>query len=343
MAKIRPARGRLEGNQVIVEAEAEANRLYNKGFAGRPLPGNKLALTLVEAAYAVERDRLTLQLAGRPANVAAVLALGSQLGGGDVEVGYLAYRDLRERGLVVRHDPDDPQTLLLWARGASPPQPPAHRLRPLCERDPLRVADLAEGSADLLSVVDEDGAVTHYGLQEADLAGSRPPGALPAGIGVLLADRVIVEDAATAHAWWSREFLGTRHDAILILSLTEAAALMARGILTIEGTDLEGLEAHARGRQHHYTRTKPAYQALRSAGVVAKSGFKFGTHLRGYRDDPDSCHAEWLVHAALPSDSLHWSEVSRGVRLAHGVRKLFLLAVVDGPSVRFLNLSWFRP
>ncbi len=350
MAKIRPARGRLEGAEVIVDDEASANRLYNKGFAGRPLSGNRLALSLVEAAYAIERGRLVLHLdggAGRrnrgPATVAELLVLGSQAGAADVEVGYLAYRDLRERGLVVREDPDEEGAFLLWDRGQSPPQPHARRLRALGERDPLLVGNLGDWVGDILCVVDEDGAVTHYLVESAQPEGTRPAGSLPRARGELLADRVVVEDAEAAAAWWTAEFLGTRQGDKLFLSLTEAASLMQRGVLSLGSTDFATLEAHARGRQHHYTRTKPVYEALRAAGVVAKSGFKFGAHLRGYRDDPDSVHAEWLVHASQPEDRLHWSEISRGVRLAHGVRKQFLVAIVQQGSVDLVGLSWYRP
>jgi tRNA-intron endonuclease len=83
------------------------------------------------------------------------------------------------------------------------------------------------------------------------------------------------------------------------------------------------------------------YTALREAGVAVKSGFRFGTHLRGYAGDPDEGHALWLVQCLAPGETLHWSALSRAIRLAHGVRKRFLVAA--GVPQAFIALSWFKP
>ena len=191
----------------------------------------------------------------------------------------------------------------------------------------------AAQSGDVLGVADEDGSVTYYRAALEAPRGDRSPGDLPRASGRILEDRVWVADPA-AKAWSEREFLGTPHGSGLMLSFAEAEHLRRRGVLALEGD----VAATATARQAWFGRTMPAYEALRGAGVVAKSGFRFGTHLRAYRGDPDEEHADWLVHCPGPG-GLEWPDLSRGVRLAHGVRKRFLV-FVEG---RFVGLEWFRP
>lgn len=309
------AQGMLEGDQVVVADAREGQRLYAKGHVGTPRRGGGLVLSRVEAAHAIHAGRLAMDQDWTE------LAHGR-------EVAYLAYADLRDRGLVVRHDGG---AFLVWRRGDGPEQEPWFRFHARSERTAVAPRQLAAVAGDILSVVDEDGGVTHYQVTPAAPEGGTP---WPEGDreAHLLDDRVVVPGGMPG-----RHALGTQHGDDLVLSLTEAEALRRRGVLRLP----DDLAAHAEARQHHFTRTLPVYEALRDAGVVAKSGFRFGTHLRGYSGHPEDGHAEWLIQCAHADDALHWSELSRAVRLAHGVRKSFLVAITD--PVTFVALSWFRP
>jgi len=331
------ARGVLEDGAVVVPDPAEANRLHAKGWVGTPLPGNALRVPLVEAVYAVEQGRLEVSGPDGPLSLEDLLAGGAP--GEALEVQVLAYRDLRERGLVVR--PDGAGGHLVWARGRGPRDAPWFRQVAMAERDPVRIERLLAWLPEepVLSVVDEEGAVTHYRLTaEAPLGEALPP-PLPSAKGVVLQDRVLVPDAEAARVYHEAAHMGTPYGKRLVLSFTEAEWLRTQGVLDVPAD----LPQRARARQHHFRRTWPVYAALRAAGVVPRSGFRFGTHLRGYRGDPGAGHAEWLFHCVAADDVLHWSELSRAVRLAHGVRKRFCLAVPDGGAVRYLHLAWFRP
>ncbi len=294
------ARGVLDGD-VVVADPAQANRLHSKGSFGTPQSGNSLRLSLLEAAYNVQQGRLEVE----GTTFADLL---------QDEVRYLAYADLRDRGLVVRHEGDH---FLVWRRGEGPKQEPWFHFTAAAENEPITAAGLRPG---VLGVVDEDGVVTHYLVEAIRPEGRVQQVDLPAIEGTLLRDRILIDDA-TPHR---EEFIGTPHAGRFILSRTEAQALARRGVLDL---DLGPADA-----------VLPVYEDLRAHGVVARSGFRFGTHLRAYETGPDESHATWLVHCTTPDAPMHWSALSRGVRLAHGVRKTFVVA--SGP---YVAMSWFRP
>ena len=327
--------GRIDASKAVVTDPAQANRLHNKGSVGDLTPGGALTLTLVEAALSVAEGRLALMEGDKQLTLADLLALGSGGGGHRTEMEYLVYRDLRERGFVVR--PSGQGRFAVWPRGTSEGDP-AFRIVACSDADGLALDVLAAAAQEksILSVADADGAVTHYQAALDSPAGDVPAGDLPRAKGAVLADRVLVSDPAAVEAYGTREFLGTRHGKELFLSFVEAESLRLRGVLSVP----PGLAEQGDG-----SRLLPVHLALRATGAVPKSGFKFGTHLRAYRNAPDDGHAEWLVHCAEIGQSLPWSALSRGVRLAHGVRKKFLVALPGavGSAPTFAHLAWYRP
>ncbi len=85
------------------------------------------------------------------------------------------------------------------------------------------------------------------------------------------------------------------------------------------------------------------YRDLREKGLVVKTGFKYGTHFRAYDRDPDTEHARYLVHAVPRDLETSWPELSRAVRLAHGVRKEMVFGAADSGGVEYLKLRRVRP
>jgi tRNA-intron endonuclease, archaea type len=330
MAKAKAfANGTLDGDGVLVADVSEANRLHNKAVAGTPTKSNGLRLTLVEAAHCVASGWLVVAHDGKTLGAADLVARSKA--GSRALTDYLVYRDLRERGFVARHAPGTSH-FDVWPRGTAQGKP---QFQNVCcsTADPAGTDDLLQGAEGgiVCSVVDEDSTVTHYQVAHGTPAGGVPLGSLPKVAGKLLADRVLVTDPAAAAAY-AKEWIGTPQGDGVFLSALEAAALQARGALRLDGA----------------LPTPPAaevlrtYTALREAGVVVKSGFRFGAHLRGYVGAPDDTHAQWLLHCAKPGEALPWSALSRGVRLAHGVRKQFLVAVLGRTGVRFVHIAWLR-
>jgi tRNA-intron endonuclease len=80
--------------------------------------------------------------------------------------------------------------------------------------------------------------------------------------------------------------------------------------------------------------------------VVPKTGFKFGADFRTYADVE---HVEELGHSELLVRVLPWSsvrsprEVALDVRLAHGVRKRMVFALVDGDDIGWVSVSRLTP
>lgn len=312
--------GRLDGNTVLVP-EPLASRLHARHLVG-DLGPKGLRLSLVEAAWCMLGGRLSVE---------GITSAGGLLERGDAqtEAQHLVYADLRERGLVVRHAG---ASLAVLPRGAGLDAKPLYTVRPFSERTPVAVADVVAHIGGILAVVDDDGAVTYERVDQVAPVGTRPIGKLPPAEGRPLTDRVLVEASGIREAW-ANEGIGVAHGSGLVLSLVEAEHLRKRGVLKLATKAKVSAEL---------ARLVTVHEAVRATGALCKSGFKFGTHFRAYRDDPDEAHAEWLIQAVASDAELAWSDLSRAVRLAHGVRKTFLLAVA-APKVSFLALSWFRP
>src|SRR5439155_1587307 len=85
-----------------------------------------------------------------------------------------------------------------------------------------------------------------------------------------------------------------------------------------------------------------AYEDLTGRGVISKTGFKYGSHFRAYEGDPETHHAKYLVHVVPKGHRGAWPEISRAVRLAHGVKKQILFGEV-GDGVRYVKLERIRP
>ncbi|MEF8872910.1 MAG: tRNA-intron lyase, partial [Haloarculaceae archaeon] len=207
----------------------------------------------------------------------------------------------------------------------------------------------------VLAVVDEESELTYLEVTNPAITGSTYHD-ISAVSGDLLSDRVLVwEPPSNLH---DRAFYGQRLDdngGAVQLSLVEAAYLASQGTLSLAGVDAtDGVDDEQavidRGRAvegERFDRRLHVYSALRTAGVVPKTGFKFGADFRTYADveSVDNLgHSELLVRVLSPTHTFAPRDLALDVRLAHGVRKRMVFALTGAnEGIDWLSVSRLTP
>ncbi len=348
--------GELRDEVVAVDDTAEASTLYNRGYFGVPRSGGGLDLTLLEAVYLVEAGRLEVRRGGRGVSLAELFRLAGSREAA-FEIRYLVYRDLRQRGYVVEAQ-DGPVDFHVLPRGGAPKKTPSkYWVRALSESAVFDLAELLERAGEaasvrktlLLGLVDEESDLTYYSVREASPRGHLPaPGVREPVVVHFQGDRAVVLDEAEAKRLHELGFFGKLVGRRLQLSLLETAFLLKAGLIQVRNADtdrpihLPRLLREAKAIQPDFALRLHAYEDLTARGVIAKTGFKYGAHFRAYEGDPEVHHAKYLVHVVPRGHTGAWPEISRAVRLAHGVKKQILFGEV-GPEVRYVKLERVRP
>ncbi|MCI4347297.1 MAG: tRNA-intron lyase [Thermoplasmata archaeon] len=345
---------------VRIDDPSEAGAVYGRGFFGTVGSGG-LQLDRTESLYLLEMGRLEVRAErGRSIDWADLFrrALRAEPGFG---IRYLVYRDLRQRGYVVRAGPAPVAFSVLPRGGILQKTPARFWVETVSEREPFdlhRLQGLAEKAQStkkqlLVGVVDEESDLTYYRVRRPNPTGALPPLGSALRIPAILGeDRVLVFDPTGVESLGRQQAYGSRIGSRLELSLLEAIYLVSTDVLELRDArshrvvTLDQLERRARRLESGFGERLAVYRALRERQLVVKTGFKYGAHFRAYPRNPEHAHARYLVHAVEDLFQSPWSEIARGVRVAQGVRKEFLLAGVndDKPrTVRFLSLERIRP
>ncbi|HYA69870.1 MAG TPA: tRNA-intron lyase [Thermoplasmata archaeon] len=349
----------LQDGTVRFDEPAEAGQVYGKGFFGTPASGGGLTLDRYESVYLAEMGRVELRGSSRRSVAWPTVFRRAVRADPGFAVRYLVYRDLRQRGYVVRASPPPVAFTVLPRGGILHKTPSRYWVEAISERVPFdlaRLFDLAERAQSakkllLLGLVDEESDLTYYRVRRPTPTGALPtrPLTIPAE-GWLSEDRVTVHDLAQATELGKELAYGSRVGDRLELSLLEAAYLASTGQLTVRDSksgrpvSLERIERRARRLDPLFFERLAAYRELRGRALVVKTGFKYGAHFRAYPRSPEHSHARYLVRAAPATHIASWIEVAGGVRVAQGVRKEFLVAGVrPDAQVRFLSLERVRP
>jgi len=312
-----------DANSVRVRHDAR-QQLYDASGYGEPLDGDSVALSPVEAAYLLRKGKIeAVDDHDYASFVRRTVADESVL---------RVYADLRDRGYYLSHDDE----LYLYARGDHPANTsPETRVEAVGEDAVVEIGAVPS----LLAVADDDGDVTYFSVEREE-----PEGGFPSPDGDVQVETETETGGRGAEVVSGGEVLrearyGYGHDArepddrnsTLLLSPVETAYLDGTGVL-------EAPEAEAD------TLPLAVYADLRERGVCPRTGFKFGADFRVY-ETPDDDHAALLV-SSLGSDAcLPVVELSRPVRLAHGVRKRMVFALVDDKdrNVEYIAVERERP
>jgi tRNA-intron endonuclease len=349
--------GKLVGDTVVVEEEREASQIYSKGFFGYPQSGGSLHLDLLEALHLLEGDRIEVFADDKKIDFAELMMRAAALHN-DLETRFIVYRDLRQRGYVVKTDSGD-FNFRLYPRGGTPTTTQTNLwVLAVSERyifnivELMRQAEMSQRTRKelLLAVVDEEGDITYYTAENAEPKGElndTPMKEVPEGL--LMEGSILVLDEPHGTKLYQYGFYGKKIGKMLQLSFIETAYLIEHGRLSLRavGTGRKMAERtflkRAKEIQPDFDMRLLAYSDLRSRKLVVKTGFKYGTHFRVYKGDPSSHHSEYLVHAVPDDYSTVWAEISRAIRLAHGVKKDILFARVSKDAIGYMKLKRVKP
>jgi tRNA-intron endonuclease, archaea type len=344
--------GRLIGDKISLGAGALTD-LYEQGYFGRP-KDKGLELSLVEAAYLLDRSRIRVLSGEKVMDFQALFQAASSLEKG-FEFRYVVYKDLRERGYYVQPGRPD---FRVYPRGGHPGKSPAEfYVLVISERTPLPLQDIMQPvrvagqmrKKLMLAIVDEESDITFYEARVKDMSGLMAEEE-QGGMATLLEDRVVLWDATASKRLHEHGFYGKPVGERLQLSLVESAYLLDRGVITLvdrsgEAMDLHSFAARARQIESDFDQKFCVYKDMRGKSLVVKTGFKFGTHFRVYKQvqGPSKVpHSEYLVHTVSVDHVFLPPVLSRAVRLAHSVRKQMIFAYVSD-EVRYLEIKRLKP
>ncbi len=340
--------GVLSGGKGIV-AGSEAESLV-KGHGRK-----RGRLELEEAAGLLETDKIEIKdEEGKEIKpeefLKRALAISPEFG-----LRYLVYNDLKERGYVVQPGGVD---FWLYPRGVKPGEKPArYFIRILSESDSISLKELVDllilarnmRKEPIIAVVDEESDITYYEVKDAKFEKSEARKEERRKVNAsVFGDRVVLWDADLAESLYRTYFYGNlTKEKRLLLSFLEAAYLMRKGMLELEvAPQLSTLNSQPFERFIEYASTietafrdkYAVYADLMEKGQMVKTGFKFGSHFRVYKA-MQLKHSLYLVHVLSKEHVFPLPELSRAVRLAHGVRKrmIFAFAVADG--IRYVDVG----
>lgn len=148
----------------------------------------------------------------------------------------------------------------------------------------------------------------------------------------LSGERVFSEREKAINQFYNKRYFGEVIEGKLFLSLIEAAYLMEWGKIRVFDGDrelsLRELFDLARKKDESFDLKFLVYRDLRKRGYIVKTALKYGSHFRVYRKGMEE-HADWLVWVVGENMKMVPNDLTARVRVAHGVRKNMVMAVVD--------------
>ena len=136
------------------------------------------------------------------------------------------------------------------------------------------------------------------------------------------------------------------HGVLNKLDIYETVFLMGEGVLSVDSATRGDIVDIATRRRSDFQKLYDVYSDWRSKGYVVKTGFKFGTHFRVYfpgarpvKDD-NWVHSKHVLHVFPRDVKLLTAEWARVIRVAHSVRKTFILAIPGKSRVKKVGIDF---
>ena len=151
----------------------------------------------------------------------------------------------------------------------------------------------------------------------------------------------IVDDEKAGKELYERYWLGqfgtykaAHRGRISKLDVFETLFLLKHGGLHLKNSMAAEVLKAAKKRIKFFDDMYAVYEDWRKRGYVIKTGFKFGTHFRIYlpgaspvRSEDEWMHSKHVIHVFPRKNKLIISEWARAIRVAHSVKKTFILAI----------------
>lgn len=330
--------GLLKDKKVIVEDEKEGNRLYNKGYFGKPISGGGLELNLLEAIYLIEAQRLEVkdqdgEYIQRETLMDRAVEIDERS-----DVIYPVYRDMRLRGYVLKKA-SDPVDFRVFPRGGGPGKTPTkYWLKANLETDTFSINKIEEmyevinklKKKMIVGLLDLEGDVTYYKISTLVVNGKVKNYHGKKIEGILHGYKCIIDESNSM--LYDDQFFGNIIDNNIEISLLESLYLLDHGYLELKKESNKGhfnfkeLKEYASKKDDNFMLKYNIYKHLRDNEMVPKTGFKYGTAFRCYKGDPDHHHAEFIIEPVPEDFTTSWYNISKSVRVAHSVKKTFIYA-----------------
>ncbi len=281
----------MSGRNEITVSDASTADIVRRGHYGeRGAKGQHLSVE--EALYLIEMRNAVCVRAGKELSFEEIAAAFSK--SSKFMARYFTYKDWRDRGLVA----------VPSGRKYEKPQKPESKEYPSSSlKLPKESIHATFFQNDMISILDEQDK------------------------GRNLYDR-----------FWIGQFGSYKaadRGSLNKLDVYETLMLIDAGDLSLRNATRAEVASLATGRRPDFMSLYEVYCDWRAKGYVVKTGFKFGTHFRVYfpgarpmgASDAEQTHSKHVIQV-FPKDSrLLISEWARAIRVAHSVRKTFILAL----------------
>lgn len=278
-------------DDTILVKDLVSVQALDRGFFGSDYQGKKTVLELMpeEALYLLDVRNAQCQRSGKGISFNALAAKFKE--NPKFLARYFCYRDWRDRGIIARS--------MSEAKGPYGRSPvvkyPAQDFTP-----PEASWEALYFNDDLMSVIDADEASKLY---EENWFGQ-----------------------------WGT-YKAKKHGKLLKLDAYETLFLMRHAGLQLNIKEARLLK-EAKKRRADFEALYDVYEDFRLRGYVLKTGFKFGTHFRLYfpgakptLDVGEWMHSKHVIHVFPRETKMLIGEWARAIRVAHGVKKTFILAI----------------
>ena len=347
--------GELVDNQIIVKKQKDSGRLYSRSHLGMLNSKGQVKLDLLEGVFLLGENKIKIFEKKTELDFQTLVNFAAQKIP-EFEIKYLIFKDLRNRGLALKHCDEKKQTTFYLFKQKKDERERQCFISAFSERDILDlketknlIQDITKKNGELwFAIVDEEGDLTYYRVSLQDMKGYVSEHDYPKGHSILLKNRIVLFDNKLAKSLFQKEFFGKPFGDGLQLSLVEGLYLLEKKVIDIFSTQSKKLSHKEYKKIIHKLQPdiKPrllVFSDLKKSGLIVKTGFKFGVHFRAYTKQPDKTHAEYLVHVVDKDFKSIWAEMSRAVRLAHSVNKEIVFARIDGENIDYIKFGRLRP